>query len=492
MNVSQSRDFPDWLGPMLVKELRQGLKARAFELTFIALQVVLVLVVSYHALLYARHGAKFDPDGLNGIFWMIVSVQLLVVTPLRALGGLTNERKANTLELIFMTGLSSWRIAWGKWASLFFQSLLFVLAVLPFAVLRYFFGGVNLADDLIALGGILLASAVFSAFTLAVSGLPTFARVGAIGILGLAGMSFLPAMLIGVFFRSAGMMSMPGSGISFTSVWLLGIFNALLLCMGALELGASTIAPVAENHALRQRLIVLCAWLPVPLLKALHVHEAAIVGQLIFFAVLGCAVSWLHLGTMPPAMRVHLDSFSRRGRVGFFGAMALQPGWPSAVVFLGIVELLLAVSARWAFSDVKDAMVFMTVVLMVGASLMTAPLIWRIFRIRAKYPLVHHTLFLIGCAALALSLSSLSSTGERLGDYPITALLPPFGFFAMLTGNSLGSDYEIWFTMGVGMFLVCGLMLLFLAREYWVKMRQHARDIQQSAKAPRVVAEVAA
>ena len=26
----QTADFPDWFGPMLVKELRQGLKARAF------------------------------------------------------------------------------------------------------------------------------------------------------------------------------------------------------------------------------------------------------------------------------------------------------------------------------------------------------------------------------------------------------------------------------------------------------------------------------
>ena len=39
MNIAQSRDFPDWVGPMLVKELRQGLKARAFEVTFVSLQV---------------------------------------------------------------------------------------------------------------------------------------------------------------------------------------------------------------------------------------------------------------------------------------------------------------------------------------------------------------------------------------------------------------------------------------------------------------------
>ena len=52
-------DFPDWFGPMLVKELRQGLKTRGFVFSFIGLQTVLVLVLIYHVLLYAR-----APEGL--------------------------------------------------------------------------------------------------------------------------------------------------------------------------------------------------------------------------------------------------------------------------------------------------------------------------------------------------------------------------------------------------------------------------------------------
>ena len=142
------RDFPDWLGPMIVKELRQGLKARAFVLSFVGLQAVFVLVLIYQALLYSKHPDKFDASDLNGIFWTLVGIQLMILTPLRAFTALSGEKRANTLELLFMTGLTPWRITFGKWLSLFFQAVLFLLAVLPYGILRYFFGGINLADDL--------------------------------------------------------------------------------------------------------------------------------------------------------------------------------------------------------------------------------------------------------------------------------------------------------------------------------------------------------
>ena len=42
---SHGRDFSDWVSPILVKELRQGLKSRVFVATFIIVQVVMILLV---------------------------------------------------------------------------------------------------------------------------------------------------------------------------------------------------------------------------------------------------------------------------------------------------------------------------------------------------------------------------------------------------------------------------------------------------------------
>src|SRR5690606_5781704 len=191
-----------WLGPMLVKELRQGLKARAFVMTFIGLQLLLVLVTIYHALEYAKEPAAYDGNSMGAIFWVLIAVQLLVITPVRALGALANERKANTLELIYMTGLTPWRIAWGKWASLMFQAMLFLMAVLPYAILRYFFGSMNLAEEMLALGLAVLLCALFTAVSLGISGMPLPVRVISFCLAGFFGMSILPMLLFGAVIRS--------------------------------------------------------------------------------------------------------------------------------------------------------------------------------------------------------------------------------------------------------------------------------------------------
>ncbi|NJK91911.1 MAG: hypothetical protein HC904_08840 [Blastochloris sp.] len=134
----QKDDFPDWLSPALVKELRQGIRTRAFVATFLLLQTLLALMVMLVAL---SHEATPDSNTLqtiNGFFWFLVCTQLLFVMPCRALGALSSEIKANTLELMTLSELSAWRIVCGKWISLTCQSLLLVVSVLPYAVIRYF------------------------------------------------------------------------------------------------------------------------------------------------------------------------------------------------------------------------------------------------------------------------------------------------------------------------------------------------------------------
>ena len=69
-------DFPDWLSPMLVKELRQGVRTRVFVALFILLQVAMLLTVSL-TLLVAAHG--LDTSTGTGFFWVFVGLPVLVV-----------------------------------------------------------------------------------------------------------------------------------------------------------------------------------------------------------------------------------------------------------------------------------------------------------------------------------------------------------------------------------------------------------------------------
>jgi len=43
-------DFPTWLSPMVVKELRQGVQSGVFAWTFVALQVAMFLALSFGVL----------------------------------------------------------------------------------------------------------------------------------------------------------------------------------------------------------------------------------------------------------------------------------------------------------------------------------------------------------------------------------------------------------------------------------------------------------
>ena len=73
---SAKPDFPDWFSPMLVKELRQGMRSRIFLLCFMALQVAMIFP-ALTGLLNASLGEGTTDSTV--FFWLIVSVPLMSV-----------------------------------------------------------------------------------------------------------------------------------------------------------------------------------------------------------------------------------------------------------------------------------------------------------------------------------------------------------------------------------------------------------------------------
>src|SRR5687767_2409559 len=82
------RDFPAWLPPMLVKEPRQGLRTRGFVGTLVGFQLVMLVLtlIALGTQNATASGARAAGSAISaGLFWAILSVQLLIVTPSRAL-----------------------------------------------------------------------------------------------------------------------------------------------------------------------------------------------------------------------------------------------------------------------------------------------------------------------------------------------------------------------------------------------------------------------
>ena len=151
--VARLTDFADWLSPMVVKELRQGLRGRGFVMAFTLLQAVLALIMLFSLQGVTETGSFY--------FWIMAAVLIAGVMPLSGFGALTDEIQDGTLDLLMVTKLTATKIAIGKWCALVAQTLLMCITILPYVVMRYFAGEVDLPSELILLEGLLLLSCVF-------------------------------------------------------------------------------------------------------------------------------------------------------------------------------------------------------------------------------------------------------------------------------------------------------------------------------------------
>ncbi|HWB58030.1 MAG TPA: hypothetical protein VG733_00995 [Chthoniobacteraceae bacterium] len=314
------KDFSDWLSPMLVKEMRQGFRSRVFVFAFLLIQGLMIFCV-----LLGLNFSAGDSDFSNTFFWFIICAPLLLL-PLLGLNVLGSEINQNTMELLFLTRLSAWRIVVGKWTAIVAQMLLIVCSVLPYLVLRYFIGGVNLLDDLSFLAWLFCTSAILTGVAIASS---PFYRSMLTKLFVIVGAIILAIMLM-------GFLENPANAISMTGVDAAQL-TAIALCLGPLflllmfETAVSKIAPPAENHSFRKRLIGLV------ILGAIAVLNHGAIAKTDLLMVLGAALVLPICLTalceeVKPIPSIYLP-FVKRGFLGRIIGMVFYPGWPSGLVF---------------------------------------------------------------------------------------------------------------------------------------------------------------
>ncbi len=334
-------DFDDRLSPMLVKELRQGLRAKTFVSVFLGLQALLAFV-----LLIAAGAAAPERAGsaISSIIFFFFSLAVLVVQPLRGIGALHTEIKGNTIDLMVLTRLSAWRIVLGKWVAIVSQSGLLLVAIAPYLILRYFFGGMNLFAELLLLALIFFTSAVCTAVTVGISAVSS---ILVRGLAPLAGVLFLlgtiPAMAFGNDFQdlvAACSLDTPVSRWGVLTYLLVGSY----LAWSTLGLGASMIAPMAENHSTLRRLIamgmvVLCGLIG----RIDSVDDELVVIMVVLVCIPAISLALTEpFFLLPPITR----PFAKRGAPGLVAGRFLYPGWPSGVLFTFALTVL-ATAAIW-------------------------------------------------------------------------------------------------------------------------------------------------
>lgn len=446
---------------MLVKELRQGMRSRLFVVSFLLLQAAMIFVAIIGLSTSAKQG---ETSAMTALFWTILGVPLVVIMPMSGLGAVGNERKANTLELIFLTRLTARRILTGKWLALVAQTVLLVCAVLPYAVLRYFLGGVSLGAELTVIALLLLGSAVLSG--LAVGFSPQSSRLtrAFIAISVFVGLQLFSRLLIpfgfmgGPFGSSAGM-----NWRTCLSLAWIGFLGLLLM----LEFGASKIAPTAENHAASRRLIGLLVLCGVVIFQGRDLYSSPLwVCSLLLLGPI-CIGALCEPPSFVPSI---YHPFVRFGGWGKLAGRLLYPGWPSGVLFTMVpLAVMFAVGYYQSRGAVGEKWILWAGVAVAGAFYFPAALI-RVFLPRSQRPFLVY----IG---IQVALSLLVALGATLaasdtGDFRFAlAMIPTCGL--LLSGTQVLDDGNILRVLiGTGLITAASFcFLLFKMREPWRKIR---------------------
>lgn len=349
-------DFPGRLSPMLVKELRQGMRTNLFSVAFILLQALMVLSLL---------AGLADPGSwaASGFFWFFVVVILLVIQPLRGINALSSEYLLNTMDLIQLTKLDAWRITFGKWTALNAQTLLFVTGVLPYLVMRYFLGNVNFVIDLAGLFFLTLGSALASSITIGFSAFRQFLLRGILVIVFGIGFVILYAALQAVIFR-------PGIGSANFSTLGLATVALVYGCFFFLSFGASRIAPPSENHSTRKRLVALILTFLSLSFLWFGIDEAvlAVVSLILGFACIDALTEPL------PVYAKVLEPF-RKNSLTRLASLVFTPGWLGGLGFFFLCFCIAAALARFAFEPIFGKLAWDTPIIFVTGMISVANLI---------------------------------------------------------------------------------------------------------------------
>ncbi len=242
--------------PIVVKEVRQGLRTRVFWVCF-----ALMLLAS---LTIALVEAALDPDAATGAgafaatFSVLGFVEFFVI-PFTAFRSMAKERDDETWVLLSLTGLGPRRVIRGKIASFVLQGLLYASAAAPFLLFSYFLNGIDLPTIVVAVA----MGAAFHVFLVSVT--VSLATVGETRLARGVMQFVVLGLLAGALFFALGVAvsvqrlveNMTFSGSEFADFAFVGVSFLVAMVSTAwllFEVAAASLSMSTEDYARGVRL----------------------------------------------------------------------------------------------------------------------------------------------------------------------------------------------------------------------------------------------
>jgi hypothetical protein len=166
--TAPSEGLLDLAGPLVVKELRQGLRAKVFGIVF---GLVLISCLAVALVAFAEVTESNDAKGPKFMAQYLAGLGLVTffVIPFTAFRSMMREREDETWVLLLLTGLGARSIVRGKWLSAMTQATLFASACAPFVLFSYFLNGIDLVHVVVALAVCATWSALVTAMAIALA-----------------------------------------------------------------------------------------------------------------------------------------------------------------------------------------------------------------------------------------------------------------------------------------------------------------------------------
>ena len=472
-------DFSDRLSPMLVEALRPGLRAKTFVIVFLTLQGLLALVLLTS--IASAEAPQNAGEAITSIIFMFFGVAVLVIQPIRGIGALHREVQGQTIELMVLTRLSAWKIVLGKWVSIVSQSALIFAAIVPYLILRYWFGDMNLFGELSLLCLVFLASAVITAVIVGISCVPSVILRGLVPLIAAAfGLWAIPLLCFEGEFDELVTLAAMQTPESFWGV-VLGVLCAVYIGWTALGVGAAMIAPAAENHSSVRRLLTLGLML---LLVAISgITSVPVEGWVIVIALVLIPSLIIEmtepLVLLPPVCR----PFVEKGALGKIAGRFLYPGWPCGVLFSLVMIGLAGLSCHFAGISTMPTSGQTVVTSLLGSLLMPAA-VMSFFDKRIKHRLSLYLLLLSTNAIVTIVLAVLVNElpADSRGFMAWLAWLPQSGFIMVNYPMKFSPvSLLIWMSIATAAYAVILLVTALIKTRCIAEVEREAEDMEVSS-----------
>jgi hypothetical protein len=257
-------DASDRLSPIVVKEIRQTVRGKEFNYSFL-ISLTLSLVVAFFGATRALAGGSGSGGWVFVALTSFLALLGLAVVPLGAFSALRNERLEQTLDLISVTALSPRAIVVGKLLAQGVKLVTFFSVTAPFVAMSFLLGGVDILTIWMTLFVVFLGSMWVSAAALFLSSLLKSRALSgvlfgalAIALLLFAGVGRLAFSAVTGLGPTGGLTTSQGWWAfgGFTVFCVATITNLVLLAENRLSLPTGTVTPLRIGFLVQFLLIV--------------------------------------------------------------------------------------------------------------------------------------------------------------------------------------------------------------------------------------------